>query len=84
VSSSGCWRPTACVAARSGGRAAWTLGEGQQEGARVVGKLGVDAWGLPEAGCGAGRAAAAVSGGGLLRGRGGAKEEEGGAPGAEV
>jgi hypothetical protein len=59
------------------------LGEGQQEGARAVGKLGGDPWGLPKAGGGTGRAAMAVSGYGLLRGRGGAQEEEGG-PGAEV
>jgi hypothetical protein len=42
-------------------------------------------WGLPEAGGGAGRAVAAVSGGGLLRGRGGdIGRRRGGAPGADV
>jgi hypothetical protein len=60
-------------------------GEGQRRGARAVGKLGGDAWGLPEAGDGASRAAVVVSGSGLLRSRGGAEEEEvWGAPGAEV
>jgi hypothetical protein len=60
-------------------------GECQRRESRATGKLGGDAWGLPEAGGGAGRAAAVVSGGGLLRGRGGAEEEErAGAPGAKV
>jgi hypothetical protein len=61
-----------------------TLGEGQQEGARAVGKLGDDAWRLGEAG----GSRAAWHGGQRRRcyaAEGEAEEEEsGGAPGAYV
>jgi hypothetical protein len=77
------WQPRAMLRQRRGSVA--RAGEGQRRGARAAGKLGGDAWGLPEAGGGAGRAAAAVSSNGLLRGSRGAEEEEGGgAPGAVV
>jgi hypothetical protein len=61
-----------------------TLGEGQQEGARAVGKLGGDAWRLGEAG-----GPQAAGHGGQRRhccaAEGEAEEEEGGgAPGADV
>jgi hypothetical protein len=61
--------------AASGSAAVWSLGESQQEGVEAVGEHGGDAWWPGEAGEASGgvarRPAAA-----LLRGRGGAKEQE--------